>query len=73
VEMKDGSVQMGFLLGQTREDITLKLATGQSLKVPMSEVKALKSQPLSLMPEGVLQSLTAEELADLLAFLESLK
>jgi putative heme-binding domain-containing protein len=73
VEMKDGSVQVGFLLGQTRENITLKLASGQSMVVPMSEVKAQKPQPLSLMPEGLLQSLTAAELADLLAFLESLK
>jgi putative heme-binding domain-containing protein len=71
--MKDGTVQMGFLVEQTSEGVLLKLATGQSMRVRKSGVKALKPQALSLMPEGLLQSLTAVEVADLLAFLESLK
>jgi hypothetical protein len=39
----------------------------------MEEAKTIKSLPSSLMPEGLLQSLTAQEVADLLAFLVSLK
>jgi putative heme-binding domain-containing protein len=73
LEMKDGTVQVGFLVEQTREGVLLKLATGQSMRVRKSGVKALKPQAQSLMPEGLLQSLTAVEVADLLAFLESLK
>jgi hypothetical protein len=51
----------------------LKLATGQSVTLRKAEVKELKPLPSSLMPEGLLQSLTAMEIADLLAALEGLR
>jgi len=72
-ELKDGSVQMGFAVKQTKEETVLKLATGQSITLHASDVKSLKPLPTSLMPEGLLQSMTAQESADLLAYLQSLK
>lgn len=72
-ELADGTSQMGFLLRQTKAETVLKLATGQSLAVPAEELKSLKLLPASLMPEGLLQSLTSSEVADLLSFLSSLK
>jgi putative heme-binding domain-containing protein len=72
-EMTDGSVQMGFAMKQTKEETVLKLATGQSITLRADDLKSLKPLPTSLMPEGLLQSLTAAEVADLLAFLRSLQ
>jgi putative heme-binding domain-containing protein len=72
-EMTDGSVQMGFAMKQTKEENVLKLATGQSITLRADDLKSLKPLPTSLMPEGLLQSLTAAEVADLLAFLRSLQ
>ncbi|MES2593809.1 MAG: PQQ-dependent sugar dehydrogenase [Verrucomicrobiota bacterium] len=72
-ELADGTLQMGFLLRKTKAETVLKLATGQSLAVPAKELKSLKQLPASLMPEGLLQSLTSSEVADLLSFLSSLK
>lgn len=71
--LSDGSMQMGFMVKQTKDVAALKLVTGQSITLRMEEAKTIKSLPSSLMPEGLLQSLTAQEVADLLAFLVSLK
>ncbi len=72
-ELSDGTVQMGFAVKQTKEETVLKLATGQSITLRAADLKSLKPLPTSLMPEGLLQSLTAAEVADLLAFLRSLQ
>jgi hypothetical protein len=39
----------------------------------VNNIAKLEAQKLSLMPEGLLQNLTAQEAADLLDFLSSLK
>ena len=72
-ELKDGSLQVGFAVKQGEDETVLKLATGQSVTLRRAEVKELKLLPNSLMPEGLMQSLTAMEIADLLAALESLR
>jgi putative heme-binding domain-containing protein len=51
----------------------LKLATGQSITLRAADLKSLKPLPTSLMPEGLLQAMTAAEIADLLAYLASMK
>jgi putative heme-binding domain-containing protein len=71
--LKDGTQQMGFLVQRDEEEVTLKLATGQPLAVPNAEITAQKLQPASLMPEGLLQAMTEQEAADVLAFLWSLQ
>jgi len=73
VETKDGQTQVGFIVRQNEGGLTLKLATGQTQTFAKAEVKSQKPLPMSLMPEGLLQSLTAQEAADVLEFLSSLK
>ena len=72
-ELSDGMTQMGFAVKQTKEETVLKLATGQSITLRAQDVKSLKALPGSLMSVGLLQSLTAQEVADLLVYLQSLK
>ena len=71
--LKDGTQQMGFLVQRDEEEVTLKLATGQPLTVPNAQITSQKLQPASLMPEGLLQAMTEQEAADVLAFLAALK
>ena len=73
VTLKDGSAQLGFIVKRDANQLTLKIATGQSLTIQASQVKSEQPLPVSLMPEGLLQSFTAQEAADLLAYLASLK
>ncbi len=73
VELKNGEPQTGFIVSRTDAEISLKVATGETLRLPAANIAKLAPQQLSLMPEGLIANLTAQEAADLLAFLESLK
>ena len=56
-----------------REQIILKDANAQEIRLKASRVKSLKPQPISAMPEALLQNMTAQGAADLLEFLSSLR
>ncbi|WP_395741462.1 PQQ-dependent sugar dehydrogenase [Prosthecobacter sp.] len=73
ITLQDGSMQSGFLVSPSDTSISLKLPTGQSQTIPRAQVKSQQPQPVSLMPEGLLQSLTQQEAADLLEYLVGLK
>lgn len=73
IEMKDGSSQMGFVVSRSTDEIRLKLATAQTIVLRKSDIQSEKLLPGSLMPEGLLQSFTAQEAADLVEFLAGLK
>jgi len=72
LEMKDGTSYLGFVVNEEPEMLHLKTATG-SVDVKKAELKKLTKLPASLMPEGQFASLTAQEAADVLAFLSGLK
>ena len=73
VTTTDGKQHTGFIAKITADQLTLKLATGQLLALPKARVKNRQALPLSLMPRGLLQSLTPQEAADVLAWMRSLK
>lgn len=73
ITLKDGSVQTGFMLKASDGEITLKLPTGQAMTMTRDQIKSQQPQPVSLMPEGLLQSVTEQEAADVLAYLAGLK
>jgi len=73
VTMTNGEAKAGFIAARTDDDLTLKMAGGLVEKIATKQVKATATQRISMMPEGMLQSLTASEAADLLEFLSSMK
>ena len=73
IETKDGEYHSGFITKRSKQFLELKLATGQSARVPTAQIKSNKPQTMSLMPEGMLNLITEQEAADLLAYLATLK
>jgi len=69
VELTDGSVETGVLLGNAREEVVLGQATGQNLRIPKSRVAKLKASAISVMPEGLLGALVPQQQKDLMTFL----
>ena len=69
VKLRDGETVSGFLRGRTASETVLLDASGREVRIPAAEVDSITPQKLSLMPEGLLQNLTAQEAADLLEFL----
>lgn len=73
VETKDGQIHTGILAEKTSTQIVLKNADDKETRLPADQVAALLPQKTSIMPEQLLRDMTAEQVADLLAYLETLK
>lgn len=68
-----GDVHASLLLEKTDSEVVIKNAHLDVIRVPTGDVVSLEKQKTSLMPEMLLSDLTAQEAADLLEFLTSLK
>jgi putative membrane-bound dehydrogenase-like protein len=68
-----GRVLTGIMARNTAEVLVIRDSSGAEVRVPRGKIESVTRQPTSLMPEGLTQSMTREELRDLLAFLRSLK
>ncbi len=73
VETKTGDTVVGFISSETDQKITFRMAGGLTRDLKPSEIKSRKELEPSLMPAGLAGLLHPLELADLVAYLESLK
>ncbi|MFO0819715.1 MAG: PQQ-dependent sugar dehydrogenase [Pirellulales bacterium] len=73
VLLHDGRQLAGLLVKRTAEEFVLRDVQNKEIVLKASEVDRLSVARASLMPEGLLAGLTAQQAADLLAFLETLK
>jgi putative heme-binding domain-containing protein len=73
VETADEGGYSGFIVKRTADELLLKDANLNEVHIPMAHVKSSQPQQLSAMPEGLLQSMSAQDAADLIAFLSSLR
>jgi len=56
----------GILINKTESEITIRDQTGNETRIPTKDLKSLRQQTLSPMPEGLLRGLSAQDVADLL-------
>lgn len=73
LKMKDGSTLSGIMASKTESNVELKLPGGTKMPVKRSDVQSMKQLRQSLMPEDLHQSLSPQELADVLEYLSGLK
>ena len=71
VQTRSGQVHAGTLAGETADAVLLR--TPAEVRLPRASVKNIRQDRVSIMPQGLEAQLSREELADLLAFLQSLK
>jgi putative heme-binding domain-containing protein len=69
VQLTDGEFESGVLLKHDRDQIVLGQVTGKSVTIPREKIVSLKASAISLMPEGLLDGLSAQEQKDLMTFL----
>lgn len=67
--LKNSTVLTGFITEQNDKTVTFA-ERDQVRQIPRSEIASLTPQKNSLMPDKLINRLTREELADLMAFLE---
>ena len=73
VETKQGLVYSGLLHKQTATELVLKDAQGKLTQIPVSDIEERAPQLKSLMPELLVRDMTAQQVADLISYLATLK
>ena len=70
IETNDERSLTGYLVSETDNSLTLRTAFGTEESVLRSNIQSVHHSGLSLMPDGLEQSMTKEELAHLIAYLK---
>jgi len=73
VVMKDGETLSGVRVGKNNDPLILRLASGVEMTLHPNQIERLEPSKISLMPEGLLNTLTRAEVRDLLGYLQQLK
>ena len=68
----EGRLHTGLLERESPQEIVLRTAEKKKLTIVRDDIDELQISPLSLMPQFLLSDLTAQQAADLLAYLQSL-
>ena len=69
--LNDGRVVNGLLESESAAEIVLRTTEARSITITRAEIDELQKSTRSLMPDNVLADLTAQEAADLLAFIRA--
>ncbi|MDA1049462.1 MAG: PQQ-dependent sugar dehydrogenase [Planctomycetota bacterium] len=72
-EIDDGRLLTGLLVHRDDNEVVLKDAEDKLIRISTSKIEQLVPQRQSLMPELLLRDMTAQQVADLLSYLSSLK
>jgi putative membrane-bound dehydrogenase-like protein len=68
VETQDGESNTGLIVNESASSVVLRQPLGLEVVVPRSRITRMEASRQSLMPEGLEEGLTQQDLADLLGF-----
>jgi putative heme-binding domain-containing protein len=71
VATRDGKVYNGLIRGENADELTLATGANQEARIVRHEIEEMRPSTVSVMPAGLDQQLTPQELADLVAFLKA--
>jgi putative membrane-bound dehydrogenase-like protein len=67
----DGLTYTGVLTAETSTSVTLKQAEGKTITLPRDQIEELRSDGVSLMPDGLEKNIPPRAMADLIAFIKN--
>lgn len=67
----DGRTYLGNISAETEQQVTLRLVGQDALVINRSDIESLEVTTASLMPEGLLEPLTDQDVLDLIAYLRT--
>jgi putative heme-binding domain-containing protein len=69
VETHDEESLLGIIVNETAASVTLRQAYAKESVIPRNQILRMRSQGVSIMPEGLEAELTAQAMADLLEYI----
>lgn len=73
VELKSGDEAYGLIASETEDEIAVKTQNGVVSKYRKADIQSREKMKLSIMPAGLQQSMSTQDLVDLVEYLSSLK
>ena len=73
ITSNDGKTFMGFVTGESAQELTIRDIAGNATRLEKKNIKERKELENSMMPSGLANSLSFEELASLVTYLEQQK
>ena len=70
VTTNDGRTHIGNVSSETERQLTLRVVGTESLVINKSDIQAREVSPISMMPEGLLNTLSDEDVVNLIAYLQ---
>jgi putative heme-binding domain-containing protein len=73
IALDSGRTVTGFIVRESGEQIELRNVGGISMMIPKTAIDTRERGMVSIMPEGLANALTVEDLASLIAYMETLR
>ena len=73
IKTKDGKPYMGFVTAESADKITIRDIAGQATELEKSNIESREEMENSMMPMGLANALSFEELASLVTYLQNQK
>ncbi len=73
VELKNGDLVDALYVSEDKAALVVRMPGTDDRRIPKSEIRSAKYLRRSLMPEGLLDAFTPEQVSDLFAYLKTLK
>ena len=71
IELEDLSTVTGMVVGENDESITIITVQGERMEIKRSDIVKQEAAQQSIMPEGLLNTMTLQDLVNLIYFLEN--
>jgi putative heme-binding domain-containing protein len=73
VLLSDGEIVQGLLVSESPKELVLQVTADQRRSIQTADIDRREASNVSIMPAGLENQMTIEELSDLIAFLENAK
>jgi putative heme-binding domain-containing protein len=73
IDLKSGDEAFGIIVSETADEIVLKDAKAIATRIRKSDIAKRQQSKTSLMPAGLQQTMSTQDLVDLVEYLSSLK
>jgi putative heme-binding domain-containing protein len=73
IALKSGDEAFGLIVSETTDEVTVKDAKAVITRVKKSDIASRRQLKMSLMPSGLQQTMSTQDLIDLVEYLSSLK
>jgi putative heme-binding domain-containing protein len=71
VVTSDGTAYTGIIAAETASSVTLKLPEAKIVSLLRTDIDELRSNGISLMPDGLERNITKQEMADVISFVKN--